>query len=89
MKRIHTDKAVFYTIIIKIIGTSLGQTYTEMDSLLGHLFNASRYNKFVRPLHNQTHVIKVCLRFTLYLMMRIPNLTGISIILDKHNIVLY
>ncbi|XP_060587014.1 neuronal acetylcholine receptor subunit beta-3-like [Ruditapes philippinarum] len=45
--------------IIKIIGTSLGQTYTEMDSLLGHLFNASRYNKFVRPLHNQTHVIKV------------------------------
>jgi hypothetical protein len=50
-------------IILKALETSLGQTYTEMDSLLGHLFNETRYNKDLRPLENQSHVIQVIILY--------------------------
>ncbi|XP_060594240.1 neuronal acetylcholine receptor subunit beta-3-like [Ruditapes philippinarum] len=58
------DKITLLMVILKALETSLGQTYTEMDSLLGHLFNETRYNKYLRPLENQSHVIQV--NFTQY-----------------------
>ncbi|XP_060594243.1 neuronal acetylcholine receptor subunit beta-3-like [Ruditapes philippinarum] len=37
----------------------LGQTYEEMNDLVGHLFNESKYNKILRPLQNQSNKIQV------------------------------
>jgi hypothetical protein len=50
---------IFIIIIGNAVGATFGQTYKEMDSLLGHLFDEKRYNKMLRPLLNQTDVIKV------------------------------
>ncbi|XP_060576776.1 neuronal acetylcholine receptor subunit alpha-3-like [Ruditapes philippinarum] len=43
----------------------LGQTYEEMNDLVGHLFNDTKYNKILRPLQNQSNKIQV--NFTKYL----------------------
>ncbi|XP_060594247.1 acetylcholine receptor subunit beta-like [Ruditapes philippinarum] len=37
----------------------LGQTYEEMNDLVGHLFNETKYNKILRPLQNQSNKIQV------------------------------
>ncbi|XP_060594239.1 neuronal acetylcholine receptor subunit beta-3-like [Ruditapes philippinarum] len=50
---------IFIIIIGNAVGATFGQTYKEMDSLLGHLFDEKRYNTMLRPLLNQTDVIKV------------------------------
>ncbi|XP_053400533.1 neuronal acetylcholine receptor subunit alpha-3-like [Mercenaria mercenaria] len=56
---------LFSWIIVQTFVTSYGQTYGEMDTLLGHLFNASRYNTYLRPLRNQSQVMMV--NFTQYI----------------------
>ena len=50
---------VFCYILVHIVTLANGQTYTDMNALLEHLFNATRYNKFLRPLENQSNIIKV------------------------------
>jgi hypothetical protein len=42
-----------------VIWIAHGQLYTEMNDLVDQLFNESRYNKFLRPLYNQSQPIEV------------------------------
>ena len=55
---------LFLNIVIVVLTLSVydkveAYTYEDMDALLNHLFNTSRYNRNVRPVLNQTDAVKV------------------------------
>ena len=53
------DKVVLFLLTMCDVTGTLGQSYKEMDSLVEYLFNETRYNKLIRPLRNQSNVVKV------------------------------